>query len=105
MTSVEVQSPSPPESESIASTSEEAPSSVYQWLSTVPVAYSVGSTLYGWYEGSKNYTRLSKRALDGVESSVKYVADTAAPVVKRPGMSLSNKSTDRPRALRSISFS
>jgi hypothetical protein len=45
---------------------------------------SAGSTVYGWYEGSKNYTRASKYALDSVESSVKYVAGTAATVVKRP---------------------
>ena len=105
MTSVEVQSPPPPppdtegesqaptsstgeEGESQAPTSstgeEGAPASTYEWLASVPVLSSAGSTVYGWYEGSKNYTRASKYALDSVESSVKYVADTAASVVKGP---------------------
>jgi hypothetical protein len=93
MTSVEVQSPPPPppddtEGEGQAPTSstgeEGAPASTYEWLASVPVLSSAGSTVYGWYEGSKNYTRASKYALDSVESSVKYVADTAASVVKGP---------------------
>lgn len=85
MTSVEVQSPPPPDSS--PSNGESGPSSTYEWLASVPVLSSAGSTVYGWYEGSKNYTRASKYALDSVESSVKYVTDTAATVVKRPSKS------------------
>ena len=81
MTSVEVQSPPPPPPESPG---KEGPSTTVEWLASVPVLCSAGSTVYGWYEGSKNYTRASKYALDSVESSVKYVADTAATVVKKP---------------------
>ena len=96
MTSVEVQSPPPPspdttaegESQEAATSSpvegEGAPASTYEWLASVPVLSSAGSTVYGWYEGSKNYTRASKYALDSVETSVKYVAGTAASVVKGP---------------------
>ena len=79
MTSVEVQPPLPTDD-----SGEAGPSSTYEWLAGVPVLSSAGSTIYGWYEGSKNYTRASKYALDSVESSVKYVADTAASVVGRP---------------------
>ena len=88
--SVEVQSPPlPPDGEGDSTkggptTCEPGPSSTYEWLASVPVLSSAGSTVYGWYEGSKNYTRASKYALDSVESSVKYVAGTAATVVKRP---------------------
>lgn len=82
MTSVEVQSPPQPDSgPSIG------PSSTYEWLASVPVLSSAGNIVYSWYEGSKNYTRASKYALDSMESSVKYVADTAATVVKRPSKS------------------
>ena len=91
MTSVEVQAPPPPppdtegeSQEPTSTTGEGAPASTYEWLASVPVLSSAGSTVYGWYEGSKNYTRASKYALDTVESSVKYVADTAASVVKKP---------------------
>ena len=99
MTSVEVQSqsPPPPDTGDAPDTSgeegprgapdtsgEEVPASTYEWLASVPVLSSAGNTVYGWYEGSKNYTRASKYALDSVESSVKYVSDTAAGVVGRP---------------------
>ena len=88
MTSVEVQAPpSPPgDTSSPVPAGEGGPSSTYEWLASVPVLSSAGSTVYNWYEGSKNYTRASKYALDSVESSVKYVADTAASVAKRPSM-------------------
>ena len=89
MTSVEVQSPAPPpaaegDSATTSASGEGGPASTYEWLASVPLLSSAGNTVYSWYEGSKNYTRASKYALDSVESSVKYVADTAAPVVKRP---------------------
>lgn len=86
MTSVEVQTspPLPDEEGSPVSAGQEGPASTYEWLAGVPVLSSAGNTVYNWYEGSKNYTRASKYALDSVESSVKYVADTAASVVKRP---------------------
>lgn len=90
MTTVEAQSPPPPppeDNEGDATTttpSESGPSTTYEWLASVPVISSAGSTVYGWYEGSKNYTRASKYALDSVESSVKYAADTATSVVKGP---------------------
>ena len=97
MTSVEVAPllpppPPPPdavspllsEGETAYPSGDGGPSSTYQWLSSVPLVSSAGSTVYGWYEGSKNCTRVSKYALETVESSVKYVADTAAPVVKKP---------------------
>ena len=87
MTSVEAESPPPPP-DSESSSSEGGPSSTYEWLSSVPLVSSAGSTVYGWYEGSKNYTRVSKYALETVESSVKYVADTAAPVVMKPSKQL-----------------
>ena len=93
MTSVEVETPPPPSpdregSSPPPSSGEGAPSSTYEWLASVPVLSSAGSAVYGWYEGSKNYTRASKYALDSVESSVKYVADSAASVVGRPSKSL-----------------
>ena len=57
--------------------------SVYEWLSGNPLASHAGSTLYGWYEGSKGCCRLSGYALGTIESSVKYAAGTAAPLVKK----------------------
>ena len=80
------------------------PSSTYQWLSSVPLVSSAGSTVYGWYEGSKNCTRVSKYALETVESSVKYVADTAAPVVKKPSKLPGRPAPCVPRLLSSPNF-
>lgn len=57
--------------------------SVYEWLSANPMAASAGTTLYNWYEGSKSYCRAGDYALSGIESSVKYAAETAAPLVKK----------------------
>ncbi len=57
--------------------------SVYEWLSENPLASSAASSLYNWYEGSKSYCRASDYALSGIESSVKYAAETAAPLVKK----------------------
>lgn len=57
--------------------------SVYEWLSGNPLASHAGSTLYGWYEGSKGCSRISDYALDTIESSVKFAAGTAAPLVKK----------------------
>ena len=97
----EVQSPPPPPPDNEGDTgttpsedspSENGPSTTYEWLASVPVISSAGSTVYGWYEGSKNYTRASKYALDSVESSVKYVADTATSVVKGPRKSTTRES-------------
>ncbi len=57
--------------------------SVYEWLSGNPMAASAGSTLCSWYEGSKSYCRAGEYALSGIESSVKFAAGTAAPLVKK----------------------
>ena len=67
----------PPESTAVAATS------TYDWLSSLPMASSAGSTVYSWYENSKNCCRVSKYALGTMESSVKYAAETAAPLVKK----------------------
>ena len=67
----------PPESSAVASTS------TYDWLSSLPMASSAGSTVYSWYENSKNCCRVSKYALGTVECTVKYAAETAAPLVKK----------------------
>ena len=57
--------------------------STYDWLSSLPMASSTGSAVYSWYESSKNCCRVSKYALGTVECSVKYAAETAAPLVKK----------------------
>ncbi len=57
--------------------------SVCGWLAANPLASSAGNTLYGWYESSKGYSRVSEYALDTIESSVKFAAGTAAPLVKK----------------------
>lgn len=77
MTSEVEVSKTPPESVAVAA------SSTYDWLSSLPMASSAGSTVYSWYENSKNCCRVSQYALGTVESSVKYAAETAAPLVKR----------------------
>ena len=59
------------------------PASTYDWFASIPLASSAGSTVYSWYEGSKKCCRLSQFAIGTVESSVKYAADTAAPLVKK----------------------
>ncbi len=55
----------------------------YDWLTQTPLATSAGTTVYSWYESSKNCCRVSKFALGTVESSAQYVAGAAAPFVKR----------------------
>jgi len=59
------------------------PASTYDWLASLPLASSAGSAVYSWYEGSKKCCRLSEFAIGTVESSVKYAAGTAAPIVKK----------------------
>lgn len=59
------------------------PASTYDWFASIPLASSAGSTVYSWYEGSKKCCRLSQFAIGTVESSVKYAAGTAAPLVKK----------------------
>ena len=68
----ELPAPSAPTSEA---------SSTYQWLAANPLASSCGSTLYSAYEGSKNYSRLTKAAFGTMESALGYVSETARPVV------------------------
>lgn len=72
MTEVEV---SPPPADSS--------SAVYEWLAANPLASHAGSTLQGWYESSKGCCRISDYALGTIESSVKFAAGTAAPIVKK----------------------
>lgn len=59
------------------------PASTYDWFASIPLASSAGSAVYSWYEGSKNCCRLSQFAIGTMESSVKYAAGTAAPLVKK----------------------
>lgn len=57
------------------------PGSTYQWFASNPLASSCGSTIYSAYEGSKNYSRLTKAAFGTMESALGYMAETAKPVV------------------------
>ena len=59
------------------------PATTYEWLGSLPLAASAGNTVYSWYEGTKNCCRVSQFAIGTVESTVKYAADAAAPIVKR----------------------
>ena len=58
-------------------------SCTYDWFANNPLTSSAGSTVYSWYESSKNCCRVSQYALGAVESSVKYATETAAPLVKK----------------------
>ena len=62
---------------------EKKATSTYDWVASLPLASSAGGTVCSFYESSKNCCRLSAYALGTVESSVKYAAGAAAPVVKR----------------------
>ena len=57
--------------------------STWDWLSSVPLANSTGTTIVGWYEGVKNYTALTNYAFQTVESTVKVASSVAQPVVKK----------------------
>ncbi len=59
------------------------PVTTYEWLGSLPLAASAGNTVYSWYEGTKNCCRISQFAIGTVESTVKYAAGTAAPLVKK----------------------
>ena len=59
------------------------PATTYEWLGSLPLAASAGNTVYSWYEGTKNCCRVSQFAIGTVESTVKYAAGTAAPLVKK----------------------
>ena len=59
------------------------PATTYEWLGSLPLAASAGNTVYSWYEGTKNYCRVSQFAIGTVESTVKYAAGSAAPLVKK----------------------
>lgn len=82
MSAVEVETPPP------AQTS----GSTYQWLASNPIASSCGTTIYSAYEGSKNYSRLTKAAFGTVESALVYVTDTARPVVGKVAEKLDHPS-------------
>ena len=73
------------------------PGSTYQWLASNPLASSCGSTIDSAYEGSKNYSRLTKAAFGTVESALSYVSDTARPVVGKVAEKL-----DRPSKWQNI---
>lgn len=59
------------------------PSSTYQWLAHNPLTAAAGSTIASLYEGSKNSCRLANFVIGTAETSVKYAAGTAAPLVKK----------------------
>ena len=59
------------------------PGSTYEWLAHNPLAAAAGSTIASFYEGSKNSCRLANFVIGTAESSVKYAAGTAAPLVKK----------------------
>ena len=60
-----------------------SPGTTYDWFANLPLASSAGSTVYSWYESSKNCCRVSMFALGTMESSAKCVAGAAAPLVKK----------------------
>lgn len=62
---------------------EKPVATTYGWLSQNALASSAGNTLYSWYDSSKKCCRLSEYAFGTVECSVKYAAETAAPIVKK----------------------
>ena len=55
--------------------------STYGWLCQNPLTSTCGSTICSFYEGSKNYNRVTKFALGTMETAVTYAAGTARPVV------------------------
>ena len=59
------------------------PTSSYNWFAQIPLTKSAGTTVYSWYESSKNCCSVSKFALGTMESSAQYVAGAAAPIMKR----------------------
>ena len=76
-----------------------AQTSTYEWLCNNPLTASCGTTLCSFYQGSKNYNRVTKFALGSVESAVSFAAGTARPVVGKVVEKL-----DRPSASLSLSL-
>ncbi len=93
MTEIVETTPAPPPADS---------GSVYGWLSTNPMASSAGNALYAAYEGSKGYSRASDYALGTIESSVKFAAGTAAPLVKK--LDKPSKLCTKPHSIKSLCF-
>ena len=59
------------------------PTTTWDWISSVPLANSAGTTVYGWYDGVKNRCSLTNYALTKVETAVKVAAGVTQPVVKK----------------------
>ena len=71
------------EMSSVETESVQQPSSTYQWLAQNPLTAAAGNTIASLYEGSKNSCRLAGFVIGTAETSVKYAAGTAAPLVKK----------------------